>query len=151
MKLLNLIGIVLILLPLCSKVKVLDATSQEWAGGVYASGYGTNFKITMVARGSSDQLVINDLWIGEDHFEVVAVKDLSRRGDALFAKKDTVYVSAGITYKPDENGRYKKTETGSKKAPDRYDGQALLGYTWKGKQKYVRIDEIRSLEKLIYP
>lgn len=141
---------VLVILP-CSRLKLLDATSQEWAGGIYEAGYGTNYKMTLLARGGSDKLAIHDLWIGEDHFNVQAFASQTNRSETAFARKDTLYVRAGITYQPDENGRYIKKGSTDTPRPEGNDGLAILGYTWKGKQKYLEIASFRELEKLIYP
>lgn len=151
MKTLNTLLIILMIFLCGSKAKLVDATSQEWAGGIYEAGYGTNYIITLVAKGNSDKLIINDLWIGEDYFKVSAVKSLAARNDLAFEKGDTVYVAAGLTLKPDKNGKYIKTLKGSKELPEEYTGAALLGYTWKGKNKFVEIGDFRKLEKIIYP
>lgn len=134
-----------------SPLKVLEATSQEWAGGTFESGYGTNYKITMKARGGSDKLSVHDLWVGEDYFEVKAVKDPTRRHDFNFEKRDSIYVFAKVTFKPDKEGQYAKEFNADKPCPIEFNGAALLGYTWKGKQKYLKIEEFEKLEKLIYP
>ena len=134
-----------------SKVKLLEATSQKWAGGIYEAGYGTNFKVTLIAKGSSEKLQVSDLWIGEDHFSVKAVKNLAKRNDLEFSKKDTLYVVAGFTFKPDKDGRYIKKMGDQKPVPREYEGVALLKYTWKGKEKYKEIDKLKELQKIIYP
>ena len=134
-----------------TKVKLLEATSQEWAGGIYESGYGTNFKVTLIAKGNSEKLQVSDLWIGEDYFSVKAVKNLAKRNDLEFSRKDTLYVTAGFTHKPDKDGKYLRKMGEQKVVPHEYDGVALLGYTWKGKTKYIEIDELKKLEKIIYP
>ena len=134
-----------------TKVKLLEATSQEWAGGIYESGYGTNFKVTLIAKGNSEKLQVSDLWIGEDYFSVKAVKNLAKRNDLEFSRKDTLYVTAGFTHKPDKDGKYLRKMGEQKVVPHEYDGVALLGYTWKGKTKYIEIYELKKLEKIIYP
>ena len=134
-----------------TKVKLGEATSQEWAGGIYEAGYGTNFKVTLIAKGSSEKLQVSDLWIGEDYFSVKAVKNLAKRNDLEFSRKDTLYVTAGFTFKPDKDGKYIKKMGDQKTVPHEYDGVALLGYTWKGKLKYIEIDELKKLQKIIYP
>ncbi|MBT3242813.1 MAG: hypothetical protein HN352_06655 [Bacteroidetes bacterium] len=134
-----------------SKIKVVDATSQAWAGGIYQSGYGTDFRIALIAKKASDKLKIDELWIGEDFFEVQAVKDLAHRSDFEFSKKDTVYLAAGIKYKPENEGSYVKVQGKTRQAPMEFDGAALIGYTFKGKRKYIEIDTLRVLKKIIYP
>lgn len=150
----RIIGTVLIFIMLFlfgSKVKLIDASSQEWAGGIYEAGYGTNFKITLLAKGNSEKLQVSDLWVGEEYYAVKAVKNLARRNDLEFDKKDTVYITAGFTFKPDKDERYIKNLGKQKPVPKAYDGVALLRYFWKGKEKYLEIDELKKLEKIIYP
>ena len=105
----------------------------------------------MKARGGSDKLVLDQLWLGEDFYEISAVKNLSRRSDLKFEKRDTIYVRVGKKFKPDSNGNMVKVTGKSVKPPMEFTGAALLGYTWKGKRKYLRVAELRVLEKIIYP
>jgi len=134
-----------------AKVKLVDATSQQWYGGQYESGKGTDYVLTMKARGGSDKLVLDQLWLGEDFYEISAVKNLARRSDLNFEKRDTIYVRVGKKYKPDSNGNMVKVTGKSVKPPKEFTGAALLGYTWKGKRKYIEVAELRVLEKIIYP
>ena len=145
----SLIGI--IILCFGAKVKFVDATSQDWYGGRYESGRGTDYVFTLKARGGSDKLVIDKLWVDDDFYEVKAVKNPAKRSELDFEKKDTLYVRAGKKYQPDKNGQMVKVQGKSIIAPKEYDGVALLAYTWKGKRKYMEIKEFRILEKLIYP
>jgi len=133
------------------KMKIVDSTSQEWAGGRYESGYGTDYIITLLAKAGSEKLQVNELWIGENYFEVSAVKNLARRSDLSFVKKDTIYIVSSITYKPDDNGNMVQTKALKKEPPVEFEGAALLGYTWKGKKKFLKIKSFRKLEKIIYP
>ncbi len=151
MKLLSTLLILTTVACIGSKVKLVEATSQEWAGGRYESGHGTNYRIKLVAKGSSNELQVNDLWIGEDYFEVTAVRDLAKRNDLNFNKKDTVFVSAGLTLKPNAEGRYIKQLGEQKPKPRDFKGAALLGYTWKGKVRYLEITTLQKLDKIIYP
>jgi hypothetical protein len=133
------------------KVKLVDATSQEWYGGRYESGKGTDYVLTLKAKGSSDKLIIDELWVGEDYYEVKAVKNRAKRSDLSFEKRDTIFVTAGKKLKPNENGELVKVSGKNVKAPKDFSGAALLAYTWKGKRKYLEITELRVLEKIIYP
>lgn len=151
MKITSSILVFLMLFSCGSKVKLIEATSQEWAGGIYEAGYGTNFKVTLIAKGNSEKLQVSDLWIGEDYYSVKAVKNLARRNDLGFNKKDTLYVTAGFTFKPDKDGKYIKKMGDQKPVPHKYEGAALLKYTWKGKEKYKEINELKKLQKIIYP
>ena len=151
MKIITTVLLAAVLLFFGAKVKVLDSTSQQWFGGQYESGKGTDYTLTLKARGGSDKLVIDKLWVGEDLYEVVAVKDLARRSNKEFKKRDTIYVRAGKKLKPDENGNMINVSAKNVKAPVEFSSPALLVYTWKGKEKYLEIEDFRVLEKIIYP
>jgi hypothetical protein len=145
-------SVLAILLILCgTKLKEIEATSQQWMGGRYESGRGTDYIIKLQAKGGSDKLVVDRLWVGENSFEVRAVKDLARMSVRDFAKNDTIYLRAGLKYQPDENGNMVQV-TGEKVEPPRdFEGEALISYTWKGKRRFLEIDEFTVLEKIIYP
>lgn len=151
MRLIHYILVPAVILFFGSRLSLLDATSQDWAGGTYESGYGTYYKMTFKARGGSEKLAVHDLWIGDHYFQVEAVSDPVRRKEKNFHRGDTVYVFSTLTYKPDAQGQYTRQPTENKACPREFTGAALLGYTWKGKQKYLEIKAFRELEKLIYP
>ncbi len=134
-----------------AKVKLVDSTSQEWYGGRYESGRGTDYSLTLKARAGSDKLVIDKLWVGEELYEASALKDFARRTEKSFEKGDTIYVRAGKKLLPDEQGVMKNVSGKKIKPPKSFSGSALLVYTWKGKQKFLEIKEFRVLEKIIYP
>ena len=151
MKTLSISIITLVIFLFGTKIKVVDATSQQWAGGRYESGYGTDYKITLVAKKKSEVLTIDELWVGDDFFEVKPVKDLANRSDHTFSRKDTVYIIAGVKFKPDGHGKDVKEKGLIKQAPRGFNGEALLGYSYRGKRRYIEIEKFRILEKIIYP
>ena len=134
-----------------TKLRFVDSTSQEWVGGIYEAGKGTNYKITLLAKASAEKLQVEDLWIGDDYFKVQAIKNLARKSDLSFAKRDTIYVVSSINFKPTEDGKMEQVKLLKKDPPVEMTGVALLGYSWKGKKKYMNIASFRKLKKLIYP
>jgi len=141
----------IILLSFCTKVKLVDASSQKWIAGRFESGYGTDYLITIKARAGSDKLVFDKLWIGDDYYEVNALRNLAKRSDLAFEKGDTVFIRAGEKYLPDENGKMVQQKGKTLEPPTEFTGAALLGYTFKSRRKYLEIKEFRVLEKIIYP
>ena len=140
-----------ILLGAGGKVKVAESTSQEWMGGLQQSGYGTYYKAVVTVKAGSDKLQIDELWIDNLKLPVRAVTDLKDAGSKTFKKGDKVYVTAGITWKPDpQGGMVRKTGIQMDKPYD-YKGQGLIGYTYKGKRAYIEIKSFKKLETLIYP
>ena len=147
-------GTFLIAFILClfgPKVKLIDATSQDWIAGRYESGRGTDFVISLKARGGSDNIRVEKLWVDGYMYEVEAVKDLAKRSDKSFDRGDTLYVKAGKKLKPDKEGKMKQVSGKNIDPEKEYEGAALLAYTWKGKRKYLVIKEFNELEKIIYP
>ena len=151
MKTITAILLAAVILLFGAKIKIVDSTSQEWFGGQYESGRGTDYTLTLKARGGSDKLIIDKLWIGEDLYEVVAVKDLAKKSEKEFKKRDTIYVRAGKKLKPDENGNMRNVSAKKVKPPIAFSSSALLVYKWKGKEKYMEVEAFRVLEKIIYP
>jgi len=151
MKTIVAVVLVSVILLFGSKMKLVDSSSQKWAGGIYESGYGTNYKITLIAKAGSDKLQVNELWIGQDYFKINAMRNLAKRSDLSFARKDTVYVVSSINFKPGRDGKMEQVKLMRKEPPVDFNGDALLGYTWKGKKKFLEIKSFRKLEKLIFP
>ena len=133
------------------KMKITSSTSQEWAGGLQQSGYGTDFKLELKVKAGSDKLVIDEMWVGDIRMPARAVTDLRNPGSTRFSKGDQVFVRAGITYKPDEQGGMRMMAGETKPRPFDYQGAGLLGYTYKGKRQYLIIPSFKELEKIIYP
>jgi len=52
------------------KLQVIHSTSQEWVGGLMESGYGNDYTLTIKFKAGSDQLQIEDLWVGDVHMKV---------------------------------------------------------------------------------
>ncbi len=151
MKVLHVFALLSLVLIFGAKVKYVDSTSQSWVAGIYEAGYGTDYRICLLAKGGSEKLQVDELWIGEDYFKVKAVKDLAYRNNLSFEKRDTIYVASSIKYKPGKDGKMEQVKLIKKEAPKKFSGDALLGYTWKGKKNFLEITKFRKLEKIIYP
>jgi hypothetical protein len=133
------------------KLQVIKSTSQEWVGGLRESGYGTDYKLTIKAKAGSDQLQFEDLWVGDVHMKVRVSTDPANLQNTSFKKGSLVSVKAGITFRPDAEGQIKLSSADSAKKPFNFNGEGLLGYTYKGHKAYLEIAEFKKLEKIIYP
>lgn len=140
-----------ILLGAGGRIKVAESTSQEWMGGLQQSGYGTYYKALVTVKAGSDKLQIDELWIDNLKLPVRAVTDLKDAGSKTFNKGDKVYVTAGITWKPDAQGGMVRMTGIQMDKPYDYQGQGLIGYTYKGKRAYIEIKSFKKLETIIYP
>jgi len=133
------------------RIKVAESTSQEWVGGLQQSGYGTYYLSTVTVKGHSDKMKIDELWIGNLKLPARAVTDLKNRNSTTFRKGDRVYVRAEVNWKPEARGGLVRTTGIQTDKPYDYQGQGLIGYTYKGKRRYAEIDRFIPLEKIIYP
>lgn len=133
------------------RMEVVKSTSQEWIGGLRESGYGTDYRIAIKVKAGSDQLQIDDLWIGEVHMKVKVIADPSNPQNAKFKKGSQVSLKAGIIYRPDADGQIRLLPADSLRKPFNFKGEGLLGYTYKGRKAYLEIGEFKKLEKIIYP
>ncbi len=133
------------------KFKVAESTSQEWVGGLQESGYGTDYKLVMKVKAGSDRLQIDEIWVGDLRLAARAVTDLRDMSTRNFRKKDIVYVTAAVTWKPGQDGQMRVVSGERRDKPFAYKGEGLIGYTYKGKRGYTVIPSFKVLEKVIYP
>jgi hypothetical protein len=132
------------------KIKVTEATSQEWAGGQPESGYGTDFKISMVAKDTSSVFKIDGLWIGDIFVPVSVVRDPKNPSGKGYGKGDKIQIRGGLIYKPDDKGGIRLAIAEKRERPIAYTGAGLIEYTYKGKKKFQEIKEFKVLEKQNY-
>lgn len=146
-----LIAAIFLLFGWGSKVKMVQSTSQEWMGGLQESGYGTDYRLTLTAKAGSDQLTLEDLWVGDVHLKLRVLADPSDPSVITFKRGQTVTCTAGITWRPGPDGMMKLTGSEPVAKPFDYKGEGLLGYTFKGRKGYVEIASFEQLKKIIYP
>jgi hypothetical protein len=133
------------------KVQVRQATSQEWVGGLQESGYGTDFKLEIRVKANSDRLKIEELWVGDLHMNVRVITDPANPKTVKFSKGQVVTCKAAVIYQPGSDHKMKMSGADLKDKPFNFKGAGLLGYTYKGRKLYVEINELKTLEKIIYP
>jgi hypothetical protein len=143
--------ILALMMGLGAKIQVVQSTSQDWVGGLQESGYGTDFKLILKVKAPSNQLQFDDLWVGDKHLKVRVYAGTGGQQSTVFAKGDKIIVKAGLTFRPGQDE--KMTLQGADLAPKPYEyqGDALLGYTYKGKRAYLEISGLKKLERIIYP
>jgi len=132
--------------------EVVEATSQFSAGGTAQSGTTTTYTFKILAQQSSEKLTIDEVWVDSTYFKAQPYKqneDLSF--DQTWEKGDTIFVMVSKRSLPDDKGDLKDFNGPVKKLPYEYEGKALIGYTLKGKRKYMTVAEIRTLPRVYYP
>ncbi|NPA45023.1 MAG: hypothetical protein GXO49_05780 [Chlorobi bacterium] len=137
-----------------NKFEIVEATSQKWHAGVEAAGYGTKYELTIVPNVGSDKLIFDRLWIGNKYFKVYSFQKGKKMRNNLFSKGDTITIMVNdrvqkrkpmpIVRKDDININKKY------KVPYKYEGEALLSYTYKGKRKYKEIKKFTEKKELNY-
>ena len=132
--------------------EVVDATSQFSAGGRAESGTTTTYTFKILANQNSDKLSIDEIWIDTTYFKAQPYKqnpDLSF--NQTWEKGDTLFLKVSKRSIPDEKGNLKDFNGPTKVLPYKYKGKALIGYTLKGKRKYMIVSEIKTLPRAYYP
>lgn len=134
-----------------NKFEIVEATSKKWTGGIPQAGYGTNYDITIVPNVNSDKLVFDRIWIGKKYFGVSTFQKGKKIRNNLFGKGDTIsiLINDRIVRRPlpyEEKCLVEKHEL-----PYKYEGEALLSYTYKGKRKFKIIEKFTKLKEDLYP
>lgn len=136
----------------CKPFKVIEQTSQDWAGGREESGFGTMYRFKMVAKKGSDRLKIDRLWVGEYYYEISPYKEPGFFGNNDFTRKDTIRILA-TKYQGSDLTKDRNIHKNSKKyiaPPIDYQGDAIIGYMLKNKRRYKKIESFTRLKKLNY-
>ncbi len=135
------------------RFEIIETTSQKWFGGVKGSGYGTKYEINIIPKTNSEALRFDQIWIGDTYFPVSTFQKGKRIKNNTFSPGDTVTINFNHRF-PHEPQLYleegKPTEE-SFIVPQKYKGEALLSYTFKGKRKYIEIEKFTVLKELQYP
>jgi hypothetical protein len=135
-----------------SDFKIISATSQKWTGGIKGAGSGINYRFTLIVSLSSQELTLDKLWIGSVFHKPRVSKKVFTE-NLNFQPKDTLFIYASDYFKSPDNPKFE--DDGQKNEqekpvvnifpPYKYDGEALIGYTVNGKQKYKTIGKITIL------
>lgn len=133
------------------KVQVRQSTSQDWVGGLQESGYGTDYRLTLKVKANSEQLQIEDLWVGDQYMKVRVMPDPADPQVKSFKKGSNVTCRAEFTIRPGALEKTPGTAVSRLPKPFNFKGEGLLGYTYKGRKAYVEIAEFKKLERIIYP
>ena len=147
----------LILLVLCcfallqveaQSIKLLEASSQSWSGGVCCRS-GVNYVIRLECLDQKQNITIDTVWIGNKAFFKLHPYEFSV--EKSLVKGKTIYkVTFGESHdehKPD--GPYSTTGKLSKNPP--YKGKNVVVYHDGKKKGVLVIDKINVLSPLAYP
>ncbi len=152
--------------PSCHKdFKFESATSQKWHAGVRQGGYGTYYKIYLIANKSNDILQFDKLWVDDKALPVSVHQPGKKIRNGVFNKGNKIEVSATSRTVPPEEREFKEgdkipdrkkklppeSKTEENPLPEKYKGKTVLEYTVKNKKKYFEIKEFSALKAVYYP
>jgi hypothetical protein len=156
MKFLGYIFILFLFFPLLGagqSIKLLNATQQGWLGGE-AGHYGINYYVEF---STPDYSVTPDtLWVKNNPYSIdfTEPNNVCKRKIDSVKHKVTYFIAVGEAHdEQNEMGNFIKADKDpTKKKPEkRYNGAALLEYSFKGKKYYYEIKQFRKLEPVSYP
>jgi hypothetical protein len=136
------------------KVKLINASKQEWSGGE-AGHYGTNYSITIQCSDTS--ITPDTLWIGQNYTKLYLA-----HADSLLKKYDkknktvTFHIYTGEDHYENYNDPMSMKDTVGKKIAGKgqskqYSGVALISYTYLNKQYSIIVKTFQELPPLSYP
>lgn len=134
-----------------AKLRLLSANSQIFRGGAVGSPSGTSYKFVVIASASDAILKIDQLWIGQEYFEVKVYNQ--KNGTTTFSKKDTLEIVAK-KFNPNDvqlNNQKQPNPPAQIAVPCKYKGMALLSYQQGKKRKYLSIKKIETQAPLNHP
>jgi len=135
------------------KFEIIETTSQRWTGGQRNTGYGTYYEINLIPKVNSEVLIFDQAWIGDKYFEISTFQKGKKMRNNLFGKGDTITIRINYSFSPKPLPYVEKEKclTEKHEIPYKYEGEALISYTYKGKRKYKEIKEFKKLDALQYP
>ena len=128
--------------------KVLDATSQSWAGGMPQSGSGTTYTIKAVLLTSHD-IRYTDAWVGTE-YTVPEVMSFSHSDGRQLTKGDTILIKIIMHHYP-QDSPMQASLPAYKSPPIALRGEAMIRYVIGRSEKYLAIPKFKHLPPLNYP
>jgi hypothetical protein len=123
-------------------LKVLEATSLSWAGGIPQSGTGTSYTIKAVLL-TGHEISFSDAWTGSYYARPEAISFSHTDGRPL-AKGDTILIRFTIHHYPPESPMQASLPA-YKAPPVPVKGEALIRYNVGNSIKYLTIEKFKQL------
>ena len=114
--------------------KIIKATSRKWI--LSRKGDVVTYRIQIVTKKTSQELTLDELWVGDKVFKVRVLKKESHFNVTQFAEKETLYLEAERETK---NICYEEMRP----TPQ---GKVSLGYTINNKRKYLSIKSFEACD-----
>lgn len=107
--------------------KIVKATSRKWV--ISRNDDVVTYRIQIVTKKTSEELKLDELWVGDRVFKVRVLKKESNAYARHFEEKETLYLEA---VRETQKVNYEEM------APSQR-GKVSLGYTINNKRKYLSI------------
>jgi hypothetical protein len=107
-------------------IRILEATRQEWAGGIEESGKGVNYEIRLVVKKGSAKLKFVSLSIDHQGCQYKITNVNRAEKGVRFSKGDTLLISAQLRNPP-------------RQTPQKEKSYPVIGYTYKKALYYFPI------------
>ncbi len=116
---------------------ILKATSQTWTAGVHGGGSGTEYFFKIIVN-SKKELKFDFAWINNIKYEIFLAKESPFISEAPIKldKGDTITLRVSAM----------KNNNTKSESPFVFDGEALISYKIKNKQKYQVVKKITTEE-----
>ncbi len=132
-------------LGLFPSFKLLNATKQDYHGGIPSAGYGTKYQITLIAKTDYTHLSFDRIWVDNTELEI-QVRGKNNMALSQFSKGDTLilytvkHTNTDRTGKPLPEQKWEKTGI-----PIDFKGEAVIRYYLNTKERYLKIDKLDIL------
>src|SRR5689334_2847201 len=114
--------------------KIVKATSRKWV--ISRSDDVVTYRIQIITKKASDELKVDELWVGNRVFKVRVLKKESNALVRHFAEKETLYLEAE---------RETKNVAFEEMQPSR-NGKVSLGYIVNNKRRYLSIKNFEEFD-----
>ena len=122
-----------------SPVSHIKSTKQEWKGG-QGKSEGVKYKIQVIVKKSSKDINFSSVNINDKdcRFKLFKNNKPLKKNEG-FNKNDTILISTSITYKVKD------------RKPIKHPDNIVINYTYKSKNKELKVNEFEKLKTLMYP
>jgi hypothetical protein len=114
--------------------KIVKATSRKWI--ISRTGDVVTYRIQIFTKKTSEELKVDELWVGNRVFKVRVLKEESNVQARHFNEKETLYLEAE---------RETKNVAYEEMGPAR-NGKVSLGYTINNKRRYLSIKNFEECD-----
>jgi hypothetical protein len=127
---------------------IIRSTSQEWVAGIRGGGRGTDYSFRLEIN-TDKELQFDTVWMKNRAYPLFVTKD--KPGDpsqpGVFSKGDVIVLTASdVEYEQAQSQGYIEQAP-----PQRFEGDALIGFRVNGNRMYLNIQEVEVLEPSYRP